>query len=1087
MTSLPRFSVNNPVLVNLLMIAIIIGGSYSALTMIREMLPEARPNRILVTTSYPGATPAEVEKGITLKIEEAIKDVKGVEKILSTITEGQSTIYAELRSGFKAVDQAVNDIKAAVDTIPEEDFPEEARETRVAKFEPRWPVISVALFGDLDDRTLKNLGEELRQEVLELPDVTDVVLSGTRKDEVSIEVQPAKLVEFGLSFLDVAHAVASSNIDLPGGQVRTEGANVSVRTLGERERAAELLDIIMRSDHAGSAVRVGDVAVVRDTFEDVDTFGRFNGKPAVNVTVYKTPEQDAIKIAGAVRALVAGKMDRPLERPKQQKLLALLTGRDQLGEIYGRALSSRFPQQVGVEVHTDLSRFIEGRLELLQRNGFWGLILVALSLLIFLHWRVAFWVMMGLLLAIAGSLICMSLLGQTLNLMTMFGLIIVLGLLVDDAIIVSEHVYTKYEQGHAPKLAAIQGAEEVTWPVTCCVVTTIVAFIPLMFIQGQIGDWMGVLPVVVCVALFASLVEALTILPCHLAHGLRLPGRVIETTGDGKSKGPIRGLIARVREFQRRKLRGWLVVRYERILRAAVANRYVTMAALSGVLIIALGAVAGGHVPFVFLQKMDAETLVVNVKMGVGAPAEETQRAVEVIERAALELPELKTIYTLIGIQVSDDGIPSAPQSHLSQIFIELTAGEKRDRSSDEILNELRTRTADITGVRRLTFTSMQGGPGGAPIHLEISGASIENLVEVSGVIQARLADFDGVEDIVDDFDAGRREVQIELFESARPLGLTTESLATQVRAAFYGFEAQKIQRGREDVKIMVRYPLEHRRRVYDIEEMRIATPSGALVPFKEAARLTEGTGFASIKRRDQQRTVTITADANTNVTNPDQVMAALETEFPKLAAQYPGIRFEWGGQKLETKRSFGSLKRDFAAALMMIYVVLAALFRTYIQPLIVMAVIPFGLIGAVAGHFVMGYPLTILSLIGLVALTGILVNDSMVLVTFVNRRVADGADLFEAVIEGGKSRLRAILLTSATTVLGIAPLLAEQSFQAKFLIPMGLSISAGLVFSTVLTLLAIPSLYLIVNDLREWLTGEPISFTPATTTAALE
>ena len=531
MTSIPRFSVNNPVLVNLFMATLLIGGTYSGLTLVREMFPESRPNRIIITTLYPGATPAEVEKGITLTIEEQIKEIQGVEKITSSITEGRSVISVELRSGFDAVDQAVNDVKAAVDSIPPEDFPAEALETRVTKFDPRFPVISVSLYGssgthpttstrELNDRTLKTLGERLHTDVLALPGISDVVLSGTRKDEISVEVEPQKLVKFGLSFMDVADAIAASNLDLPGGQVRTTSANVAVRTLGEKEHADQLNDIVIRSDPAGRAVHLRDVATIIDGFEDVEVSARFNASPSVSVTVYKTSEQDAIEIAGMVKALVAGKMGRPLERPWLDRLLAGLSGRDKIQDVYDKAQSDPYPPGINVETRMDLSQFIEGRLDLLKRNGLWGLLLVFLSLLVFLHWRVAFWVMMGLVLAITGSLICMKLLGLTLNLMTMGGFIIVLGLLVDDAIIVSEHVYSKVEQGIEPRLAAITGTEEVTWPVVCAIVTTIVAFAPLRYIEGQIGVWMSVLPVIVCVALSVSLLEALTILPCHLAHSL---------------------------------------------------------------------------------------------------------------------------------------------------------------------------------------------------------------------------------------------------------------------------------------------------------------------------------------------------------------------------------------------------------------------------------------------------------------------------------------------------------------------------------------------------------------------------------------
>ena len=534
MTSLPRFSVNNPVLINLMMMTILLGGAYSGLTLVREMFPESRPNEVKISTTYPGATPAEVEKGITLRIEEQIKDVDGVEKVRSTITEGRSVIVAELESGFDAIDQAVNDIEAAVDMVPPEDFPEEALETRVSKFEPRFPVIMISLYGDLSERVLKTLGDRLRDDVLDLPGVTDVSLSGSRKDEISVEVRPAKLAEYNLSFMQVAEAIATANLDLPGGQVRTQGANVAVRTLGEKDRGEELRDIVIRSDQAGRAVHLHDVADIVDGFEDVDVFGRMNALPTVSLTVYKTADQDAVQIAALVRAMAAGKLGQPLEQSRLDRLLAKLSGSNPVQEVYDRARSDPYPSGVGVVTHSDLSRFIEGRLDLLKRNGFWGLILVFLSLLVFLHWRVAFWVMMGLILAITGSLICMQLLGQTLNLITMFGLIIVLGLLVDDAVIVSEHVYSKIEQGAEPRLAAIEGAEEVTAPVVCAILTTIVAFMPLMFIEGRMGDWLGVLPVVVCVALSVSLIEALSILPSHLAHGLR---RRAGATGSVEPRG----------------------------------------------------------------------------------------------------------------------------------------------------------------------------------------------------------------------------------------------------------------------------------------------------------------------------------------------------------------------------------------------------------------------------------------------------------------------------------------------------------------------------------------------------------------------
>jgi HAE1 family hydrophobic/amphiphilic exporter-1 len=1080
LTSLPRFSVNNPVLVNLAMMAVLIGGVFSYLTLIREMFPESRPDRILIVTPYPGATPAEVEKGITRKIEEQIKDVEGIEKIESSISEGSSRIYVELRSDFDDMDQALRDIENAVDAIPRDDFPEEALETQVFKFDPTWPVIMVSLYGDVDRRTLKVLGEQLRDDILRLPSITDVVLSGTRRDEIGIEVRPEKLVEYGVSFMDVGQAIAASNMDLPGGQVKGAEANVAVRTLGEKDWGEELYGIIVRSDPDGRVVRLRDVASIVDGFEDVEVSSQFQGKSSVSVTAYKTPEQDAIEIASLVKAMVVGKKGEPLERSTVDRVLASLTGDDPVRKTYEAALDSPLPAGVEMEYHSDLSRFIEGRLNLLKRNGSYGLLLVFASLLLLLHWRVAFWVMMGLTLAICGSLVCMAALGQSLNLITMFGLIIVLGLLVDDAIIVAENVYAKIEQGQEPGLAAVTGTEEVTWPVVCAILTTIVAFLPLVNVEGRMGNWFGVLPIIVCLALTVSLFEALSILPCHLAHGLRPASRTDRDT-EKRRLGVLGALSHRVRLAQDYFVRRKLLVGYEQLIRLATRYRYVTMACLLAGLMTALGLVHGQHVPFVFIQKMDSETLMAMLELPVGTPSERTAAAAHVIEEAALDLDELRIVSTLIGAQLDDDLLAPSERSHVAQVFIELKEITERERNSEQILAELRARTTDIPGVERLRYDAIHGGPGGTPIQLEISGDRIEDLLAVAAFFKKRLREFAGVSDIADDFNAGRREVQIELYDSARGLGLTTRSLATQVRSAFYGFEARKLQRGREDVKIMVRYPPESRRQIYDIESMYVAAPSGAMIPFTEVARLKEGTGYSAIERKDQRRTVTIKADVDEAETNAEKVIAVLSKDFPKVQRQYPGLTLEFGGSKLETNKSLGSLKKGFVFAVLMIYAILAGLFRSYLQPLIIMAAIPFGLIGAVAGHFVMGYPLTILSMIGLVALTGIVANDALILVSFINRRIAAGTPPYEAVIQASKGRLRPILLTSATTVLGLAPLLMETSFQAKFLIPMGISISAGLIFATVLTLIAVPALYLILLDVKgifgrgfAWLLGRP-------------
>ena len=1065
MMSLPKYSVENPVLVNLLMVAILLAGGYTALTLTREMFPESRPNRVLISTVYPGATPGEVEKGLSIRIEEEIKDIEFIDKIETTISEGLSIILVTLTTDVADIDDKVNEFKAAIDAIPRDELPEEAEETRVMKFEPTLPVISVAIHADTDEATLKAAGRRLRDDLLLLPGITDVELTGTRKDELTVEVEPEKLVEHRLSLAGIAAAIRQSNLDLPGGQVKTEDQNVALRTLGETYETERIENTILRGGTRGQFVRVRDVGRVIDGFEDSDTRGRFNSRPAVDIVVYKTGDQDAIAIATNVKAFVAGKTGEPLE---QGWLDRLGFGRD-VQRIYGQSRNDPYPADLALEVHSDLSRYIADRLDLLKRNGLWGLLLVFLTLLASLNWRVAFWVMMGLVLSVCGGVLLMSLLGATLNLISMFGLIVVLGLIVDDAIVVGENIYARVEAGEPVRRAAVRGAEDVSWPVVVAVATTIAAFFPLMFIEGQVGDFMGVLPIVVMSALAISLIEALMILPSHLADTLK---RVRSDLSAGPPRHWLARLIRPIRERQRYLLQTLLTGYYERFLRLAVRYRYVTVCAAVAGLLVAFGLVGGRHVEFVFMQKMDSETLLVNLEMPVGTPVDHTEAKLRLVEDVILDrekFPEVKSSYTLVGVQVQA-GSTSATltsRSHLGQIILELTTVDQRDRKSDEIIAAMREMTRGLAGVNSLKYQPLYGGPGGREIEIEVAGERIPDVLAVAEVLRGELTRQRGVFDIDDDYEHGQRELQITLLESGRPLGLTTQSLATEVRGAFYGLEARTLQRNREDVDIRVRFPEERRRTLRELESMRIATALGGMVPLGEVARVEEGEGTASIRRIDQRRAVVVSADVDQAQNNAEDIIAGLRGTVADLERRHPGVRIEFAGNKRETAKSLGSLQRDFIIAIVIIYVMLAVLFRSYVHPAVVLAAVPFGATGAIVGHFLMGYPLTILSMIGMVALTGIVVNDALILVDFIKKELAVGKPVSEAVISAGRRRLRPIMLTSLTTILGLAPLMLERSFQARFLIPMAISISFGLAFATVLTLVVVPSLYLIAEDLR--------------------
>lgn len=1068
MRALARFSVHNPVLVSIIMLAMIIGGVYSSLTLVREMFPESRPNVVLVSAPYPGATPAEVEQGLALRIEEAVKDVENVDKISTNITEGACSVSIELSNAVDDIDQAVDDVKAAIDTIPRDELPEDAEEIRVIRVRPRLPVIAVTLYGDVDEPSLKAMGERLRDDLLRLPEISDIDLGGTRKAEISVRVQPEKLVEYHLSLSQVTDAISRANLDVPGGQVSTTDQNVAVRTLGETDDANRIADTIVRTSSSGRIVRVRNLGRVVDGFADSDRGGRFNGKSAVSCTVYKTADQDAIRIAELVKAFAAGKRGAPREMTRTERLKSLLGIKSEYQLVYERAQRDPYPANLTVSIHSNLARFIEGRLDLLQRNGLWGLALVFLSLLAFLNVRVAFWVLMGLVVSMCGALMLMQAVGATLNLISMFGLIVVLGLIVDDAIVVGENVYARIERGEDPRSAAIKGTQEVTWPVIVAVATTIGAFLPLMFIEGQIGDFMGILPVVVICALSVSLIEALSILPAHLAEWVRPVHRDQERTLPRSRLGRLaRGIRATEQHFVLDIVGAW----YKRLLELSVRYRYVTVAVIIAVLMLVIGLtpVGGGFIPFVFVQKMDSETLLADLDMPIGTPIDRTSEAMSVVEQACIAIPEVSTVWAVFGEQIDADesGAYSNVRSHLAQLIVELKTVESRDRSSEEILSEIRRETANIPGVNSLRFRSMQGGPAGPGIEIEITGPQLDDLIAASDVIKKKLTDYSGVFDLVDDYDEGRRELQIELLESARPLGLTTRALATEIRGAFYGLEARTLQRGREDVDIRVRFPESRRRHVYELENMRIATPSGRMVPFSEVARISETRGASAIRRVNQRRAISVSADVDQARGNADMILADLGDTIRELETRFPGLHIEFAGNKREFAKSFASLKRDFTIAMIVIYFMLAGLFKSYLQPLIVMVAVPFGINGAILGHLVMGYPMTLLSMIGLVALTGIVVNDSLIMVDFINKERIEGIPLHEAVIAGGVRRLRPILLTSATTILGLAPLMLETSFQAKFLIPLAISISFGLGFATILTLVLVPANYVILEDFR--------------------
>ncbi len=1035
--NLPRFSVRNPVAVNLAMWAVLIGGVIAWSSMIREMFPLSQAEQIMITVPYPGATPEEIERSVTRLIEREIEDVSDVEEIRSKVFEGLTIITAELEDDADR-DRVLNDLRGEIDkVIPS--LPDGAEEPEIIEARPNIPVIAVVLSGNVPEHQLHEAVLRAKDDLLALESVTELVITGFRKREIIAEIMPDRLDEYGITFEQVGRALAALNRDIPGGQLKGAEANVRVRTMGEDRTPAAIEKKIILTQPDGSHVRLGQVAKVRQGFEDKTEKGRFQSVSAAQIFIFKTPEQDAIKIAEAVKQYVK---DKPT--------------------LAGGAIA--------LATTTDLSRFIEGRLDLLVRNAGTGLLLLLLALALFLELRVALWVAVGLTVAFMGTFIVMWLFGLTINLISLFGLIVVLGLMVDDAIVIGENIFRKQREGMPAREAAEEGANKVALPVIAAVITTCAAFAPLAFIDGNMGNFLGVLPQVVIAALAVSLVEGFLILPGHLAHKR-------ERT---RERGPIGKALHRFGEARHRFFEKTLPNILEVQLRFLLRWRYASAAVALAMLPIMGGLVAGGVVPFVFLPESDAETLTADLEMAAGTPESETQRIINRVEELARAKPEILTTFSVIGASFGDRGRQAASDpAVVGQITIEMVPADEREakglRRSQDVLTELRAEAATLPGVRRLSFAGRSGGPGGPDIQVRVRGDDLGVLQKAVTHVREHIAGYTGIEELFDDLELGKLEARMRLRDDARLLGITTSEVALQLRHALFGFEVQDLQIGEDEVTVRVMLPASERRTLDDLGRLRIALPSGGRVPLSEAATFDTERGYASIQRVDGQRAVTITAQVDDEQANSGQVTEDIRKAMVGIGDEFEGVSLSFVGRRKETNESMGSLKYLFPIALLLIFATIAVLFRSYVQPIIVMSIIPFAIIGAVIGHVIMGFPLTLLSMIGLVALSGIVVNDGLILVDLANRKRREGLPLTDAVVAASKGRMRAILLTSITTCVGLAPIMLETSFQAQFLIPMAVSIVFGLAFATFLILALLPVFYLILEDLRSgtrWLFG---------------
>ncbi len=1032
----------NPVAANLLMALFIVGGLLFAGTVKQEVFPEIELDVIAVSVAYPGASPEEVEEGIVLAVEEALRAVDGVKKVTSTSGEGIGSVSAELELATDP-DRALSDIKSAVDRITS--FPADAEEPVVAVATNRSQVLNVIIHGPLSRKELQLLSEEFRSELLDDPRITVAEIGGLPPPEISIEVSQTNLRRYGLTLDEVARRVAAASIDLPGGAVKTAGGEVLLRTTEKRDFGAQYAGITIIASPDGTRVTLGEIADVIDGFRDTDTEAYFDGQPAARIQVFRTAEQSPLDVAAAAREYIEDK-------------------------------AASLPPEVGLTITDDTSQIFSDRINLLLRNGALGVMLVLIVLGIFLAPRLAFWVTLGMPISFLGVFLFMPALDVSINMISLFAFILTLGIVVDDAVVVGEAAFTHRAMGKRPLQAAIDGAREVRLPVTFAVFTTIIAFSPLLFVPGVMGKFFTNIPLIVIPVLAISLIESLFVLPAHLGHV-----RLTRETRHNKWSNAVLQTQKRFSAW----MEHLIADRYVPLLRKVVAARYLTVAVSVALLIVAVGSVAGGRLVFQFLPKVEADQVDAAIQLPFGAPVEETRTVMRQLVQTAGEIAAdvghsgdtglLTGIYSEIGTERGAD-VPitagsGASGGHIASVTAYLVAAGKREISAEEFARRWRAAIGDLPGVDRLSFKYDTGPAAGAAVSVQLSHRDPAILENAASQLATTLRQYSGVIDIDDGFQPGKPQLDLKLKAAARSLGLSERDLASQVRSAFYGAEAKRQQRGRDELRVYLRLPEAERQSLYFVDNLIVRTPAGGEIPLPQAATITRGNSFTSIERTDGRRVVEVTAGVDSSVTSGGQITRSLENDvLPALLAGTPGLSYRLSGEQEAQSESLAALGRGMLFALIAMYAIIAVAFRSYVQPLLVLMAIPFGLIGAVIGHLVMGYNLSLVSILGLVALSGVVINDLLVLIYAIDARRDEGAAALEAVISGSARRVRPVLLTSLTTFFGLSPMIFETSLQARFLIPMALSLGFGVLFVTGIALLLLPAAYMVLEDLKSLL-----------------
>lgn len=1050
MRTLISWFVKNPVATNLLMWIFLASGFIAYNNLHQEEFPNVDMGMIQVSVPYLGATPAESEAAVCLRLEEALESAENIEQMTATAREGGCDATLELAGGAE-LNRVLNDVKGKVDAITT--LPAETEKPIVRAFSATGSVLSLALSGNVDDLTLKRYAEDIRNDILDLDGISTVTVQYIRPLEISIEVSEFTLRQYGLTLDQIARAIDRASLDLPGGTIRTDSGEILLRTKGQVYQGTEYADIVIQSFTDGSQLRLGDIADIRDGFQEGYVDARVNGENAAIVEVLRVGDEDIVASAMEVRG-------------------------------YYQEAVNRLPPNLSLTIINDAAVATQDRIGTVTENAYTGLLLVLIILALFLRFKLALWVAAGIPIAIAGALALFPSAGLSISSLTVMGFILVLGIIVDDAIVVGERVHAWERKGLPKEEAAIEGTLEVSIPVIFGVLTTIAAFLPILLLEGPMGAFFNAIGAVVVFCLVASLVESQMILPGHLAHR-KTSGYLGEGTLLVEFWRRFQGSIASSMErFAKHNYRDALV--------KVLKYRYATWATATGVIILTSALMMSGRVIFQFMPGVEGDIIYGSIQMPEGVAVSITEQAVEKLEQAALELSDeldqelvglkasgkapattervVDNILTVIGQRAARGGPPSDGSgpggSHIAEVVMNLTPFFDRGEISSEMIRDRwRDKVGQIPDALELTFVSDVFSAGEA-INFRLEGRNEQNLQVASTELRAELARYPGIFDITDSFRAGKQEAVIQVNDAGKNLGLTNNEVATQVRQAFYGAEAQRIQRGTDDIRVMVRYPEAERKSLANLEDLLVRTGTGAEVPFSSIAEFSLGNGYSSINRQDGKRVITVRADVDRAVVTPDEIRREVVAKYKDDWERNLDVEMVLGGEGERQMQSMSELFSTFPLAMIIIFALLAIPLKSYTQPLIIMSVIPFGAIGAILGHFIMRADLVFFSLLGIIALAGVVVNASLVLVVNINRLRASGYDIQQAVTSAGIMRFRPIFLTSATTFCGLVPLMITANPATFFIVPMAISLAWGVLFATLITLFLVPSLYLILHDL---------------------